>query len=242
MTGRCHIVVGGTAGIGLATARILAGEGHRVVLIGRDHARARLVADSLGGHCEGSDQGGLEAAVARGVAHLGRLDGIAVTAGPIGSRGEALDLSDAQWAEMFDTQLLTVVRSLRAAVPALKVSGGGSIVTCAAYSVRAPKPALLHYAAMKAAVAVLTKGLAKAHGGDGIRANCVAPGATATEALGGGDPAVLWTEMRDRYGMKAALDRISDPREVGELIAFLLSDKAAYLTGALINIDGGTDF
>ena len=143
---------------------------------------------------------------------------------------------------------MTVVRSLRVAVPALAAGGGGSIVTCAAYSIHAPKPALLHYAAMKAAIAVFTKGIAKAHGAAGIRANCVAPGAFATEALTGTEPVhegtrdTLWRKMRDTYGMKAALERIGDPQEAGELIAFLLSDKAAYLTGALINIDGGTDF
>jgi len=249
VTSRAHIVVGGTSGLGHAAARVLTGEGHRVVLVGRDSARAEGVAAAIGAMGEGSDQGGLEAALGRAVERLGGLDGIAITAGPIHSRGDALALSDAEWAECFDTQLMTVVRSLRVAVPAMVAGGGGAIVTCAAYSIHAPKPVLLHYAAMKAAIAVFTKGIAKAHGAEGLRANCLAPGAFATEALdgtrtalGGADDVRLWQEMRDTYGMKAALDRIGDPREAGELIAFLLSKKAAYLTGALINIDGGTDF
>lgn len=248
MRPRAHIVVGGTSGLGHAAARVLTGEGHHVVLVGRDTARAEGAAAAIGAMGEGSDRGGLEAAVKRGIERLGGLDGIAITAGPIHARGEALDLSDADWAECFDTQLMTVVRSLRVAVPALVAGGGGSIVTCAAWSIHAPKPALLHYAAMKAAIAVFTKGVAKAHGAAGIRANCLAPGAFATEALTGTEPVhggtrdALWRKMRDTYGMKAALDRIGHPQEAGELIAFLLSDKAAYLTGALINIDGGTDF
>lgn len=249
MSGAAHILVGGTAGLGHAAARVLTGQGHRVVLVGRDAQRARAVAAALGAHGEGSDAGGLAAAMTRAVDHLGGLDGLAVTAGPIHARGAALALSDADWAECFETQLMTVVRALRVAVPAMQARGGGSIVTCAAWSMRAPKPALTHYAAMKAAVAVLTKGIAKAHGADGIRANCIAPGAFATEALegardalGGGDNAALWRAMRAQYGMTAALDRIGEPDEAGELIAFLLSGKAAYLTGALINIDGGTDF
>ncbi len=249
MTSRAHIVVGGTSGLGHAAARVLTGEGHRVVLVGRDAVRAENAAATIGAMGEGNDRGGLEAALIRAVERLGGLDGIAVTAGPIHARGDALALSDADWAECFDTQLMTVVRSLRVAVPAMVARGGGSIVTCAAYSIHAPKPVLLHYAAMKAAIATFTKGIAKAHGAAGIRANCIAPGAFATEALDatraaldGADDQRLWQEMRDNYGMKAALDRIGDPREAGELIAFLLSDKAAYLTGALINIDGGTDF
>ena len=249
MTARAHIVVGGTSGLGHAAARVLTDEGHRVVLVGRDSARAEGVAEAIGAMGEGSDRGGLQAALRRAVERLGGLDGIAVTAGPIHARGDALALSDADWAECFDTQLMTVVRSLRVAVPAMVARGGGSIVACAAYSIRAPKPVLLHYAAMKAAIAVFIKGVAKAHGSQGIRANCIAPGAFATEALDatraaldGADDLRLWQEMRDTYGMKAALDRIGEPREAGELIAFLLSEKAAYLTGALINIDGGTDF
>jgi NAD(P)-dependent dehydrogenase (short-subunit alcohol dehydrogenase family) len=249
MISRAHIVVGGTAGIGHAAARILVDEGHRVAIIGRDGARAAAAAAAIGALGEGGDDGGLEAAVGRAIGRLGGLDGLAITAGPIQARGDALALSDADWAECFDTQLMTVVRALRAAVPTLAAGGGGAIVTCAAYSIHAPKPVLLHYAAMKAALAVFTKGVAKAHGASGIRANCIAPGAFATDALTGmrqelgwADDARLWREMRDRFGMKAALDRIGDPREAGELIAFLLSERAGYLTGALINIDGGTDF
>jgi 3-oxoacyl-[acyl-carrier protein] reductase len=251
---RNHIIVGGTAGMGKAAAVILLAEGASVALIGRDTARAEAVASDIGAIGFGSDTsdrfgGGLEAAMRRAVDALGGLDGLAVTAGPILVQADLLSLSDDDWAESFETQLMTVVRALRVAVPAMTARGGGSIVTVSAYSVRAPKPILSHYAAMKAAIGVVTKTIAKSHGKDGIRANCIAPGAIATdamdatrEALGGLDNVGLWQVMRDQYGMKAGLDRIGEPEEVGELIAFLLSPKAAYLTGAMINIDGGTDF
>lgn len=249
MTARRHVILGGTAGLGLAAARILAAEGCRVAIVGRDAARARVVAAGFGGFGEGCDDGGPQAALERAVDWLGGIDGLAVTAGPIASRGDPLALSDAAWAEMFDSQVMTVIRALRVAIPAMRQGGGGAIVTCAAYSIRAPKEALLHYAAMKAAIAVITKGVAKAHGEAGVRANCIAPGAMATEAfdamradMAEPDNAALWRALRDRYHMHAALDRIGEPHEAGELIAFLLSEKAAYLTGALINIDGGTDF
>jgi 3-oxoacyl-[acyl-carrier protein] reductase len=249
MSRRAHIIVGGTAGMGKAAAIELLAGGDRVALIGRDTARAEAVAAGLGALGFGSDQGGLDAAMQRAVAALGGLDGLAVTSGPIAVQDDLLALSDDDWAECFDTQLMTVVRALRIAVPAMTARGGGSIVTVAAYSIRAPKAVLAHYAAMKAAIGVVTKTIAKAHGKDHIRANCIAPGAIATdsmdamrEALGGLDNKGLWQVMRDKYGQKAGLDRIGEPHEVGELIAFLLSPKAAYLTGAMINIDGGTDF
>jgi 3-oxoacyl-[acyl-carrier protein] reductase len=253
-TQRNHIIVGGTAGMGKAAAVQLLAEGASVALIGRDTARAEAVASEIGALGFGSDVsdgngGDLEAAMRRAVAVLGGLGGLAVTAGPIQMQADLLALSDDDWAESFETQLMTVVRALRVAVPAMVERGGGSIVTVTAYSIRAPKPILAHYAAMKAAIGVVTKSIAKSHGKEGIRANCIAPGAIATdamdatrEALGGLDNVGLWQVMRDQYGMKAGLDRIGEPHEVGELIAFLLSPKAAYLTGAMINIDGGTDF
>lgn len=241
--------------MGYAAARELIEAGGRVAIIGRDAVRAQAVAAELSSsvHGDGSDAGGLPAAIARCTAQLGRVDGLAVTAGPIYARGDIQTLSDDDWAECFETQLMTVVRAIRAVLPTMIAQGEGAIVTLAAYSIRSPKPVLTHYAAMKSAVATLTKSIAKSHGGDGIRANCIAPGAIATEALDGARQAAasagagdgkdaLWQMMRDQWGMKAALDRIGEPQEVGELIAFLLSSRARYLTGALINIDGGTDF
>jgi 3-oxoacyl-[acyl-carrier protein] reductase len=249
VNGRKHIIVGGTAGMGKAAAIELVAAGGSVALIGRNTKRAEVVATELGALGFGSDEGGLEAAMRHAVDALGGLDGLAVTAGPIHVQKDLLDLSDDDWAESFETQLMTVVRALRVAVPAMVERGGGSIVTVSAYSIRAPKAVLSHYAAMKAAIGVVTKTIAKSHGRDGIRANCIAPGAIATDAmdatraaLGGLDNVGLWQVMRDQYGMKAGLDRIGEPHEIGELIAFLLSPKAAYLTGAMINIDGGTDF
>jgi NAD(P)-dependent dehydrogenase (short-subunit alcohol dehydrogenase family) len=249
LSSRSHIIVGGTAGMGKAAAIELLANGDRVALIGRDTTRAEAAAADLGALGFGSDDGGLDAAMNRALAALGGLDGLAVTAGPIAVQDDLLALSDVDWAECFDSQLMTVVRALRVAVPAMTARGGGSIVTVSAYSIRAPKAVLAHYAAMKAAIGVVTKTIAKSHGKDGIRANCIAPGAIATdsmdamrEAMGGLDNKGLWQVMRDKYGQKAGLDRIGEPHEVGELIAFLLSSKAAYLTGAMINVDGGTDF
>lgn len=250
--GRGYINVGGSQGMGKATALSLACEGAALALIGRTPAGAARAAQAIGAQT-GAQLGGfdttdgMDIAIERAAQSLGRLgsDGRADT-----SHGTLLDLTDEQWAESFDTQLMTVVR---AALPILAGQGGGSIVTTSAYSIRAPKATLPHYAAMKSAIATLTKGVAKHYGAQGIRANCIAPGAIATEALGkaretavrrfGGEPAeALWKLMSQEWGMKAALDRIGDPAEVAELIGFLLSGRAAYITGALINIDGGTDF
>lgn len=250
MTGQRIAIVGGSSGMGRATAALLASRGDRVAIVGRDAGRATAAAAACS---DGAAHpvGGF-ASLGEAIAFLGGLEGLVVTAGPIARQARFDQLSDEDWLESFDTQLMTVVRSVRAALPALLASKG-ALVTVAAYSIRAPKPQLAHYAAMKAAIASLTKNLALTYGGEGLRANCIAPGAIATAALDGataiamartGLPAeqALARHMVDEWGMNVALGRAGQPSEAAELIAFLISPRASYLTGALINLDGGTHF
>ncbi len=179
---------------------------------------------------------------------------MAITTG-LGARGQRdlLAASDADWVATFEDVLLATASACRAAVPALIAGGGGAIVTTAAYSVRAPQPNQVPYASMKAAVATLTKTIAKSYGRDGVRANCVCPGATETAVLaamrtqlanehGWPQETALERALTESWGMHIALGRAGRPDEVGDVIAFLLSARSSYLTGALINVDGGTDF
>jgi NAD(P)-dependent dehydrogenase (short-subunit alcohol dehydrogenase family) len=127
------------------------------------------------------------------------------------------------------------------------------VVTTSAYSIHAYHPARLPYMVMKTGVAALTKTMAKEYGPQGVRANCVCPGAIETDGLAAvraqiadarGVPpeGILEQMMVEEWHMDVALGRPGRPEEVGELIAFLLSPRAGYLNGAVINIDGGTDF
>jgi len=260
--GKTYAVLGGTSGIGLAVAERLAGAGASLVLIGRDGGRGGNVAEELAGRsgaqvlfraADGRLAGDVERAIGDAVARLGGLDGLAVTAGPVNARGTFHTLSDADWDDAFQTHLMMTVRACRAAVRFMSAGQGGAIVTTAAYSIRGQKPELVAYTTMKAAIASLTKNIAKTYGGQGIRANCVCPGATLTEAATDhrrkavelyGEPAdeALKRYMIEQWRMNVALGRLAEPREVGDMIAFLLSDHASYVSGALINVDGGTDF
>jgi NAD(P)-dependent dehydrogenase (short-subunit alcohol dehydrogenase family) len=148
---------------------------------------------------------------------------------------------------------MTTVRACRAALPHILAAGGGSIVNTAAYSIRAQKPPLMGYATMKAAVASLTKNIALTYGAQGVRANTVCPGFIATESTLGiqqqaaekyGLPPLeaLSKAMVEDWKMNVAMGRVGLSGEIADLFAFLLSSRAAYLTGAVINCDGGTQF
>ena len=256
---KSFLVVGGTAGMGLAAATAIAAEGAAVAVAGRDAERAAVAAASvaaagaLAAHGITGDvsvEGGAAAVVAEAVERLGGLDGLVITTGLIGH--EPIGISDDRWVEVFRDVLLGTTRTVEAALPHL-VASKGAIVTTAAYSIRAPEIARLPYATMKSAVAVFTKGIAKTYGKQGVRANCVAPGAIETDALTAirqqvsdakGIPydEALERVMVEEWHLDIALQRPGKPSEVGALMAFLVSPVAGYLTGALINIDGGTNF
>ncbi len=259
---KAYVIVGGVGGMGFATARLLANEGARVAIIGRKpergEERAALLRDETGAEVrmftgDGTQKGSVEAAIDNAAGHFGRLDGLAVTAGTLQTRKSILELADEDWDDYFQVHVMTTVRSCRAAIPHLQKAGGGSIVTTAAYSIRAQKPPLLGYATMKTAVASLTKNLALTYGADNIRANTVCPGFVATESAQVViDMAVekydlppmeaISRMMVEDFKMSVAMNRVGEPEELADLFAFLLSSRAGYLTGAVINCDGGTQF
>lgn len=256
---KAFLLVGGTSGMGLAGASAIAAEGASVALVGRDENRAEAAAAEVlacgasaafGLTGDVSAEGVAVAVVTEAVEQLGRLDGVVVTTGLIGH--EPISIPDERWIDVFRDVLLGTTRVVEACLPYL-VETKGSIVTTAATSIRAPEQARLPYTTMKSAVATFTKGIARTYGKQGVRANCIAPGAIETEALAAVrrrvadttdipyDEALEWT-MVEEWGLDVALQRPGRPEEVGPLIAFLMSPVAGYLTGALINIDGGTNF
>jgi NAD(P)-dependent dehydrogenase (short-subunit alcohol dehydrogenase family) len=180
--GKAYAVVGGTAGMGLEAARVLAEDGARIALIGRNlgrgEERAQAIAKATGADVRmfegdaGSEES-IGSTIDRIAATFGQLNGIAVTAGQTGSQAGFADLTDADWAQYFELNLMTVVRSCRAALPHLVKAGGGTVVNVSAYSIRAQKASLSAYTAMKTAIASVTKNIAVNYGKHGVRANTV---------------------------------------------------------------------
>ncbi len=169
----------------------------------------------------------------------------------MGPRGPLHELGEADWQHYFNQGVMIAVNACKAALVPMRQQRAGSIVTTAAYSIRAQKPDLIAYTAAKAAIASLTKNVAKAYGPEGIRANCIAPGvvekddamrAELARRYGVPESRARYEYVRREFGMTVALERAGQHAEFADVIAFLLSDRASYVTGSTLNVDGGTDF
>jgi 3-oxoacyl-[acyl-carrier protein] reductase len=240
--GQVCIVTGSTGGIGLETARLLAKEGAKVVTSGR--SGAPNVGETL--HVAGdlSAPGAPEALVARTVAELGRLEVLVNNVG-IAYQARFEELTDDQWDEMWQLNVMAAVRSIRAALPHLRAAGAGVIVNVSSTAGKRPSNGMPNYSVTKAAMLSLSRLVSDLYAGEGIRCNAVTPGPTATEAwLGEGGLADQAGGDRDEVLRKVAagrpLGRLAEPAEIAAVVAFLCSARASYVTGAAWSADGGT--
>jgi 3-oxoacyl-[acyl-carrier protein] reductase len=246
------LVTGSTGGIGLETARLLAAEGARVVVVGRDHARVAHARGDAGAArglaADLSLPGEPERIVRETVEDLGGLDVLVNNLG-IAYQARFEELEDPQWDEMWQLNVMSYVRTIRAALPAMRDGGGGAIVNLSSSAGKRPSTGMPNYSVTKAAVLSLSRLIADLYAKDGIRCNAVTPGPTATGAWldegGLADQQVQRTgktrdEVLQSVGAGRPIGRLAEPEEIAAVIVFLCSQQASYVTGAAWSADGGT--
>ncbi|ADJ42034.1 3-oxoacyl-[acyl-carrier-protein] reductase [Amycolatopsis mediterranei S699] len=236
LSGRVALVTGGTRGIGLATARVLVEAGATVVLTGRDEARAKEAAASVGASGLALDVTDAKAvsSLVRGVAkEHGKLDIVVANAGIMEDA-----LLGMIKEELVDTTLSTNVagtlHTVQAAARAMMRKKTGSIVVLASIVGEYGSAGQTVYAASKAAVANIARSAAKELGRSGIRVNAVAPGVIETDLTAG-----LSEGAKAENSSRTPLGRLGRPEEVANAIRFLVSDEASFITGQVLGIDGG---
>jgi putative oxidoreductase len=251
LDGKCALVTGASRGIGLAAARVLAAEGARVVGVARTEAAALKECGAVPIAADLSAASGAERAVRLALDELGGLDVLVNNVGGDDAYvlGGFLDTDEESWGRIFDLNFFSAVRVTRAAMPAL-LERGGAVVNVSSVGARMPHSGPIEYNTAKAALTAFGKALSKEFGPHGVRVNTVSPGPVRT---------AIW-QASDGFGAKLAaaqgvgLDeflaalparmgmttgRMTDPEEVGALIAFLASDHARSVTGADHLIEGG---
>jgi NAD(P)-dependent dehydrogenase (short-subunit alcohol dehydrogenase family) len=264
--GATAVICGGSRGIGRAAGEALAAEGARVGVLSRpsealDATVAHLLdcgsPEVLALPADLTDAAQVELAFALVGERWGTLNALVNTAGPsdVGVGHTVDDLDDAEWMVTLDVGLMTAVRSVRGALPLLRAADWARIVNVSAHSTKRQSPGMVAYTAAKAAMTSFSKNLAQTLAPEQILVNTVSPGSVLTEGMRGymamlgpercPDPDDVFAVMRvidEEFGHPSYLGRVGRPSELGVVIAFLVSRVNSYMTGADVNVDGGSDF
>ena len=248
INGRVAIVAAASQGLGKACARALAQEGARVAILSRRQEELNRVAAEIGAAlpvaCDLSQAGDIESAVARVKAELGAVSILVNNCGgpPAGSFDS---ITEQQWADSFQQVFLSALRLTRAVLPMMRAAKWGRIVNIVSMSVEQPIPGLIVSNAFRPALAGWAKTLAGEVASDNILVTCAAPGRINTARTEVLDRAAAERtgrpieEIRAERVAAVPLKRYGTPEEFGSTVAFLASERASYLTGLVIRVDGG---
>ncbi|WP_197378739.1 SDR family NAD(P)-dependent oxidoreductase [Mycolicibacterium mengxianglii] len=264
LAGATAVVVGGSRGMGRAAARCFAEDGARVAVLARSRSHLDELVDDLmrrgspeaiGLRADATDAGQLDAAFSEvGQRWGGELNILVNAVGP-DVRGGFEELGDEQWQQAVELGAMSMVRCVRTALPLLRRADWARIVNFSATSTKRQGVSLVAYTAAKSMVASISKNLSQSLAADEILVNVISPGSVATEGLVGWaktvgvcapdgevDPYRLMEVVTEHFGHPAHLPRAGLPEEIGPVVAFLASRRNSYMTGANVNVDGGTDF
>jgi 3-oxoacyl-[acyl-carrier protein] reductase len=262
LAGSKAVVTGGSKGMGLAIAQTLAAEGASVAVMARDKAaldsaveslRAAGAPDAVGISVDMADADSIATGFAEVSQRWGQLNSLVHTIGP--GDGYFEEMSDADWDVAFGLGTMSGVRSIRASLPMLRAAEWARIVTLSAHSIQRQSPRIVAYTAAKAALTSVTKNLSKSLAKDGILVNCVCPGTIVTasftenlkdilaaDGLDASDPVHVMKWIEDNFHQPCDLGRAGLPEEIASITTYLASRRNGYVTGATVNVDGGSDF
>jgi 3-oxoacyl-[acyl-carrier protein] reductase len=256
------VVAGGTTGMGRAAADCFAADGAKVAVLARSREQLDETAaaledlgspDAIGLQVDLFDGDSVDAAMAEIGDRWGFLNALVNAAGPLAGDLKSFETyTDEDWLGVFDGLTLSSVRTIRAALPLLRSADWARIVNVSAMSTKHQSPPLVAYTAAKSALTSLTKNLSQSLAADGILVNTVSPGTFASESfkaalapipdLDENDLHDIMRFISDNFGHHVFLNRAAAPAEIGPVIAFAASARNTYMTGANINVDGGSDF
>jgi 3-oxoacyl-[acyl-carrier protein] reductase len=253
LSDKTALVAASSKGLGKASAMALAREGARVTICAREEGKLETAAqeirsdsgaDVLAVPADLSQAGDIERVVAATVGRFGGLDVLVHNSGgpPV---GKFADLSDLQWHAGFELVTMSFVRFIRAAAPYMRANGWGRIVGIQSSSVKEPVSGIDLSNGLRPGIAGLMKALMPDLARDGITINLVLPGTFLTSrihpGLASSDPAERRSaeEQLAPVADRVPLGRLGEPIELGELVAFLASERASYITGAVYQVDGG---
>lgn len=262
LAGASALITGGSKGMGLAIAECIAAEGASVAIMARgqaaldaavDKLRSCGAPDALGISVDMTDAHSIEAGFGVLAEFRSELNVLVHTVGPPAGSFEELD--DAGWQDAWELGAMSAVRTVRKALPMLRAAPWARIVTLSAHSIQRQSPGLVAYTASKAALTSLTKNLAKQLAPEGILVNCVCPGTIVTagftenlkqtlaaEGFDATDPHDVMRWVEQTFHHPCDLGRAGVPDEIASVTTYLASQRNGYVTGATVNVDGGSDF
>ena len=243
LAGKVAIVTGGGSGFGEGIAKLFVAEGAKVLVADIDGQQAHRVADAIGGEAQPcvadvSQRADVQRMVDDALAAFGRLDIMVNNAGITHSNTSMLDVDEATFDRVFAVNVKSIYWSALCAVPVLRQQGGGSIINIASTAGLRPRPGLTWYNGSKGAVVTISKSMAVELAPDNIRVNAICPvigetGLTST-FMGGDTP-----ELRAKFVGSIPLGRMSRPEDIAGAALYFASDRAAFLTGTALEVDGG---
>jgi 3-oxoacyl-[acyl-carrier protein] reductase len=237
------LVTGAASGFGAEIARVFANEGAQVAIVDINEEGARSLSAEIGKQslaikCDVSSAADVRNAVEATKARYGRLDIVVNNAGTTHKNKPMLDVTEAEFDRVFAVNVKSLFNMAHAAVPVMRAQGGGSLLNIGSTAGLRPRPGLTWYNGSKGAVNLLTKSMAIELAPDKIRVNALAPVAGDTPLL----PSFLGTdtpEMRAKFIATIPLGRFSKPSDIAASALFLSSDEAEFLTGVVLEVDGG---